>query len=291
MIAYFDASYNHPQGKTANDPKIHTIAVYMASRDNWRKLRKEWKRVLDSYNVPFFHVKDFEYARNVAIYGRGKISSKSPYIDWTPEKFNTFEQKLHKTINRKGADGIPYITARTSNILVKDYEETLPSDLKDHPGCRSYFILNVINLINAISQWADLENYREYIEYVFSEGDDDIGDISKWFHWCSQHELTIRHYRLSLRIKSKPYDIQSMKTEPALQMVDCPAYELNRAIVEWAKKDFQPTPMSELRKSLSSLCKIDHFGATLRRPELLQVYDDVRKNDQILAALLHEWIG
>ena len=80
-----------------------------------------------------------------------------------------------------------------------------------------------------------------------------------------------------------PYpSIQWMKQEPALQMVDCPAYELNRAVIEWAKKDFQPIPMSQLRASLSSLCRIDHFGMTLRKPELLQFYDDVRGNDKFL---------
>jgi hypothetical protein len=282
VIAYFDASYNHPQGKTVNDPQVHTVAAYLARRDDWRKLRKEWRRVLDTYKVSFFHVKDFEYDRKVAISGRGKISSKSPYADWVPEKFGLFEKSLHKVINRKRSDGSPRIVARTSNVLVKDYKETLPDDLKNHPACRSYFILNVVNVINAISTWADGENYHEPIHYIFAGGDDDIGDLGRWFNSCFQHEVTIREYRLSKGFTPLSYSIQYMQKEPALQMVDCPAYELNRAVVEWAKKDFQPTPMIELRASLSSLCKIDHFGATLRRPELLQVYSDIRRNNKYL---------
>src|SRR5262245_40256677 len=90
-------------------------------------------------------------------------------------------------------------------------------------------------------------------------------------------------YLLAKGFSQVPYpSIQWMKQEPALQMVDCPAYELNRAVIEWAKKDFQPIPMSQLRASLSSLCRIDHFGMTLRKPELLQFYDDVRGNDKFL---------
>jgi hypothetical protein len=73
-----------------------------------------------------------------------------------------------------------------------------------------------------------------------------------------------------------------MKKEPALQMVDCPAYELNRANIEWAKNDFNPIHLDDLRKSLSSLCRIDHFGVTMRRQELMEVYRDARLNDMRL---------
>jgi hypothetical protein len=283
VTAYFDASYNHPKGSTANDPRVHTVAAYLARQDDWRKLRKEWKRMLDAHQIPYFHVSEFEHPRNVAIRGRGKISSKSPYAGWTPEKFNLFEKGLHKVINRKRSDGKPRITARTSNILVKDYEETLPDDLKNHPECRSYFILNVVNVMRAIGIWADEEDYHEPIHYIFSDGDDDIGDLNRWFNRCFQHEATISQYRLAKEFSRAPYPrIQGMKQEPALQMVDCPAYELNRAVIEWAKSDFQSIPMSELRPSLSSLCRIDHFGTTLMKPELLKFYDDVRGNDKFL---------
>ena len=89
---------------------------------------------------------------------------------WAPEKFSLLEKSLHKVINRKRSDGKPRITARTSNILVKDYEETLPDDLKNHPECRSYFIINVVNLMRAIGIWADGEGYHETIHYIFADG-------------------------------------------------------------------------------------------------------------------------
>jgi hypothetical protein len=283
VTAYFDASYNHPKGKSVNDPRVHTVAAYLARQDDWRKLRKEWRRVLDAYQVPFFHVREFDYARNVAIRGQGKISSRSPYVGWAPEKFSLFEKGLHKVINRKRSDGKPRIVSRTSNILINDYEETLPDDLKNHPECRSYFILNVVNVMRAIGVWADQENYHEPIRYIFAGGDDDIGDLGRWFNKCFQHEATISQYRLDKGFSQMPYpDIQWMKHEPALQMVDCPAYELNRAVIEWAKSDFQPILKSQLRASLSSLCRIDHFGVTLTKRELLRFYDDVRGNDKFL---------
>lgn len=283
ITAYFDASYNQPKGKSANDPRVHTVAAYLADKNDWRKLRKEWKAIIDAEKVPFFHAKDFEYARNVAKSGRGQISSKSPYVKWLPEKFDLFEKRLHKVINRKRRDGQAYITSFLSNILVGDYQATLPDDLKDHPECRSHFIVNVVNVMKAISIWADGNNYHNPIHYIFAGGDDDFGDVHRWFNRCFKRELTIKEYRLAKGFSAVPYpDIQWMRQEPALQMVDCPAYELNRAVTEWAKRGFQPTPMSELRASLSSLCKIDHVGATLRKEELSQVYFDARHNDRVL---------
>jgi hypothetical protein len=204
VTAYFDASYNHPKGTTVNDPRVHTVAAYLAHQDDWRKLRKEWRRVLDAYAVPVFHVKDFEYARNVAISGRGKISSKSPYAGWAPEKFGLLQKSLHKVINRKRSDGKPRITARTSNILVKDYEETLPDDLKNHPECRRYFILNVVNVMRAIGILADGEGYHETIHYIFAGGDDDIGDLNRWFNRRFQHEATVSQYRLAKGFSQVP---------------------------------------------------------------------------------------
>ena len=37
---YIDAAYNHPQGRSADDPRVHTVAAYFAEVDDWRKLRK-----------------------------------------------------------------------------------------------------------------------------------------------------------------------------------------------------------------------------------------------------------
>jgi hypothetical protein len=53
VTAYFDASYNHPKGKTVNDPRVHMVAAYLARQDDWRKLRKEWRRVLDAIKCPW----------------------------------------------------------------------------------------------------------------------------------------------------------------------------------------------------------------------------------------------
>jgi hypothetical protein len=283
VAAYFDAAFNHPQGRTASDPRIHTVAVYIAEKEDWRKLRKEWRGILKKYgDVPYFHMKDFERDRNVTKFGTGQISSKSPYKGWSLDKFNSFEKELHDTINRKKKDGSARIAAITSNVVVADYNETLPDDLKDHPECRSHFILNVVNVMAGVAVWANSTGYYEPIHYIFAGGDDDIGDLDKWFNRCFKRDLTINHYRLGKGFTRIGYDIQWMRSEPALQMVDCPAYELNRAVIEWAKQGFNPILKSELRASLSSLCRIDHFGATLRKPELLQVYADIRANDKRL---------
>lgn len=283
VAAYFDAAYNHPKGRSINDPRIHTVATYIADKDDWRKLRKEWREKLREYNVPYFHMKDFEIARNVTKFQTGRISSKSPYLGWPLEKFESFERCLHSIINRKKPGGTARIASITSNIVLNDYEETLPDDLKDHPRCRSHFVLNVANVMEGVALWANTSNYYDDpIHYIFADGDDETGNLDRWFSRCFERDLTINHYRLGKGFTRMGYDLQWMKQEPALQAVDCPAYELNRAVIEWAKGDFNPILKSELRKSLSSLCRIDHFGVTLRKPELIESFEAIRANDKRL---------
>lgn len=279
VTAYLDAAYNHPQGRTATDPRIHTLAAYLADQADWKKLRKEWREQLRCFGVPYFHLKDFEYARNVVRFERGQISSKSCYLGWSAEKFALFERRLHAIINRKRADGAPRITALSSALVVSDYEEVLPEDLKQHPRFRSAFMVNVANLMEGIADWAKLTNCKAPIHYIFAGGDQETGNLDLWFSRLFERDSTIDRFRLGKGFSRLGYDIQWMKSEPALQMVDCPAYELNRAIVEWAKRNFTPILKSELRDSLSSLCRIDHGGATLRKPDLLELFITVRIND------------
>jgi hypothetical protein len=283
VTAYFDAAYNQPKGSTINDPRIHTVSAYIAEKSDWRKLRKEWRKELLAYDVPHFHMKVFEHARKVKQFGTGRISSKSPYQGWTLEKFDLFERRLHRIINRKRPNGEPRISAITSHVVVADYYKTIPDDLKDHPACRSPFILNISNLMEGVANWAHSHLYYDKpIHYIFSGGDDDVGDLDKWFNRCFKRDLLINHFRLGKGFTRIGYDIQWMKSEPALQMVDCPAYELNKMQIEWAKNDFEPMLKSKLRKSLSSLCKIDHFGVTLMESELLRYYADLRASDKRL---------
>lgn len=283
VAVYMDAAYNHPKGITADDPRVMTIASYTAEQDDWRKTRKEWRQVLLEFgNIPFFHMKDFEHARNVTRYGKGQISSKSPYSGWTLERLDSLELALFRVINRKRPDKSPRITAIHSNILLADYEETLPDDLKDHPRCRSPFILTAANIMDTIAVWANARNHHDPIHYIFAGGDNETGNLDRLFTRWFDRDITINHFRLAKGFGRIGYDLQWMKGEPALQAVDCPAYEMNRAVIEWAKKDFNPILKSELRASLSLLCRIDHFGLTLRKPELLETYRDIRINDRQL---------
>ncbi|HKO62470.1 MAG TPA: hypothetical protein VJV03_15000, partial [Pyrinomonadaceae bacterium] len=181
---YMDAAYNHPQGRTAGDPQIHTVAAYIADKDDWRKLRKEWQAALNKFDVPYFHMKEFEHALNVATYGRGQISSKSPYQGWSAAKLNDLKDRLHDIINRKRPDGLARITSVTSNMLVSDYEDSLPDDLKNHPECRSAFILKVTNAMKGIANWANNSVYYKPIHYIFAGGDNETGNLDAWFSRC-----------------------------------------------------------------------------------------------------------
>ncbi|HYE16363.1 MAG TPA: hypothetical protein VD968_18135, partial [Pyrinomonadaceae bacterium] len=201
---------------------------------------------------------------------------------WSLEQFNSFERLLHNTINRKKRNGEPRIASITSHIMLDDYDETLPEDMRAHPRCRSPYIFNVANVMEGVAMWANSQVYYDPIHYIFAGGDDETGNLDRWFSHCFERDLTIRHFRLGKGFTRIGYDLQWMKSEPALQMVDCPAYELNKMTIEWAKNNFNPILKSELRNSLSSLCRIDHFGVTLRKPELIESFDAIRENDKRL---------
>jgi hypothetical protein len=167
VIAYFDATYNHPKPDSPT-PEVHTLAAYVGARENWKKFRKEWRRELDKKSIDHFHMSKFEFARSQAIAGK-EIPKSSLYHGWEAEEFAPFLQRLHNTINRKDKNSIYQFEASISAVIKSDFDETISDELKGDVQCASYYIFNVITVIKGIALWADRNNYRDSIHYVFRQ--------------------------------------------------------------------------------------------------------------------------
>lgn len=282
VTVYFDASYNHPNPNSAK-PFVHTVAGYVGAKSDWDKFRKEWRIELRKKNLDYFHMTDFEYARSQVIAGKG-LSSKSQYYGWSENEFVPFLQRLHRVIRRKNKDGKYRLEGVVSHVLIADYNETLPDDLRNDPRCCTPYIFNVSEVIKLVADWANRHNYNNPIHYIFAGGDREDGNLKKMFvdMW---NDLEARHlYCLSKDSSHVPYDIQMMKAEPALQAADVIAFEMQKGVLEWIERDFADIPISELRKSLASLCHADHWGLVYRKDELLGAFGDLQAHRFNLAS-------
>jgi hypothetical protein len=270
MTAYLDASLNKPSPTRPNPPLIHTVGGYLALYADWKKFRKEWRIELNKKDVPHFHMKDFEYAQAAIKRGeREKISRKNPFKNWDEGEFVPFQNRLYGVINRKNKDGEYRMASFNSSVVMADFDETLPDELKDDPECASYYIFNVANVMKQIALWCSSHiMYNHPIHYIFAGGDKEGSNIENWFDYCWNSEQDKNYFRLNKGYTRMGYDIQWMQAEPALQAADVAAFEFNKValkVVEWGGGDI---PKSEMRKSLSPLCRAEHYSYTLTKEVL-----------------------
>lgn len=270
---YFDATYNHPRPDSPT-PEIHTLAAYVGTKESWKKFRKEWRSELDKKNIDHFHMSKFEFARSQAIAGKD-IPKSSLYHGCKADEFAPFLQRLHNTINRKGKDGVYRFEASISAVIKSDFDEALPDELKGDVQCASYYIFNVITVIKGIALWADRHNYNGSIQYIFSAGDGEDGNLEQLFADMWNDPVAKPLFRLSKDYADKPYSIKPMKAEPALQAADIVAYELHKAELEWIARGYVDMPLSELRKSLGSLCRTSHYGWVYNKERLALSFADI----------------
>jgi hypothetical protein len=270
LTVYFDASSNPRSDKRPNALLLHTVGGYVASVEDWRRFRKEWREELAKKGLEFFHMTDFEYAKNEVTNGRA-LSAKNPYYGWSKEDFVPFLKRLHGVINRRKSDGSYRMEAFISSLVKPDFDKTKlerPDDL----SWASYYMFNAASSIGRIAQWADVHDYHDPIHYIFAGGDGEGSNLERWFVAAYKDEKLRRRFRLGKGYSHLPYEIQMMKGEPALQAADIAAFEFNKLALEIAEKGGPDIPLSELRRSLSSLCKADSQGVLLRSEEMADAF-------------------
>jgi hypothetical protein len=276
FTVYLDASHNRPSPTRPNPPLIHSVGGYLARKTDWDKFRKEWRLELAKKNVPHFHMKDFEYAQAAIRRGeRDRIGRKNPFKDWSEEEFLPFINRLYRTINRKRKDSSYRVVAFTSSVVMDEFDETLPDELKDDPECRSHYIFNVANIMKMIGFRHSGQAIYEPVHYVLAGGDGEGGNLERWFDYCMRTESSRQFYRLVKGYTRLGYDIQWMKDEPALQAADIAAYEFNKVAIKVTENPTANIPLDEMRKSLPILCRAEHFSFTLTGSELAAAFAQI----------------
>lgn len=276
LTVYFDASLNKPSKTRPNPPLIHSVGCYLARKTDWDKFRKEWRAELSKKNVPYFHMKDFEYAQSaIRRAERNQIGKKNPFKDWSEAEFVPFQKRLYKTINRKRKDGSYRMAAFTSSIVMPDFDKTLPNELKNDPECKSYYVFNVANLMKMIAYWCSSNVIYDPIHYIFASGDGEGNNIENWFNYCWKDEQSKNYYRLSKDYNRKGYETQLMQDVPALQAADIAAYEFNKVAIEVAQRGDVNIALDELRRSLPSLCRTGHYSFTLTEENLSEAFSQI----------------
>lgn len=276
LTVYFDASENKPSKTRPNPPLIHSVGCYLARRTDWNKFRKEWKIELGKKNIPYFHMKDFEYAlAAIRRKERDQISRKNPFKEWSEDEFLPFQKRLYQVINRKNKDGQYRMAAFTSSLVMPDFDRALPDELKTDPECQSYYVFNLANLMKMIAHWCSQNVIYDPVHYIFSGGDKEGSNIENWFNYCWNDEQSCNYFRLGKGYTRMGYDIQWMKAEPALQVADIAAYEFNKVAIEIAERGGNNIPLDELRKSLPFLCRTEHYSFTLTKETLSEAFAQI----------------
>ena len=85
LYAYADESGMH------EDPLFFVLAGYIASPRQWGFFCKDWQKVLDSFDVPAFHAKDFFQLKAKQLHEQ--------YSNWPEDKNRQFISELSRAIN------------------------------------------------------------------------------------------------------------------------------------------------------------------------------------------------
>lgn len=266
IVVYFDATYNQPF-KGSPEPVMHSLGAYSGKAENWIKFRKEWCRELEKHGLEFFHMTDYEWAKNQVKKGK-ELPTKNPYKGWQLADFEPFLKRLHNVINRKNKYGKYRLESWTSTVLQKDFDETIPPELVRDVQCSSPYIFNVVQVLKAIHQFAKIKD-TEPIQYVFSGGDGEGSRLGALFDDMWKSPVAKSIFKLDKGYARLPYEIQAMKATPALQAADIAAYEMQKFALRAHEMGYPRSASKRLfRPELISLGQADHGVWIYRAKEL-----------------------
>ncbi len=116
LWAYFDES-GHPK-----DPKVRafSLAGIRSTCDDWLRFSDEWKAVLLSENVSWFHMRELN-----------SRSSTSPYRGWTKEKRQEFLMRLVEVVTSR---------LKTPIIFVERLLEARKREKLEELYCSAYWV-------------------------------------------------------------------------------------------------------------------------------------------------------
>jgi len=224
LVAYADESHS------GRDSEVLTIAGWIASRDEWSQFCVALQKVLDHFDAPFFHFREWADASAV-VRGRRRASSeflkKNPYRDWDQSKLDAFLSELVEVAASGQALMIGgYVPAKK---LAEDKANGLtktPSSAEEL--CIEHFFDSVVSTINR--DRSPLK--RQPITFVF-----DYSDDREW-------RRIIKDAFASSRLRNRHFkemSFASKKDHLPLQAADLAAYRIRQRMEDLVTLDLSKT--------------------------------------------------
>jgi hypothetical protein len=211
ITGYFDDS------GTDRGNQVAVVGGYLANTHQWNQFIPRWQELLKEYDVKQMHRADLENWQDEFTMERG----------WTPTRRAEFVRKAQKIIKR-----YTYIPVGSA-VIKKDYEELLPSAIKEFYGGMYGWCAH--DCVIAVSRWCDRAQYHEPIDWVFERGTAGSREIELFFQLCSENTSFTR-------IAPNGWSFKGKDVIP-LQAADLVAYEMfkqvQNQIVEQGKRDIR----------------------------------------------------
>lgn len=250
LAAYFDESYNQRTEKNPHDTLVYTVGGWLSTVEQWKRFGKQWKSVLKSAGIEFFHMTDYE-------------SRFGDYEGWNEPKRKGVLKRLHRIIKDHTIYGC------TATVTCANYDELIMPDLRPVFGKR-YYGFDALACVQLMNEWCDKHGYgyEDKIHYVFADLAKQGGDLDRIFRRALSQPETKKRLRLT-----GTWTKGIMKDVTQLQSADIIAYEINKRAVN-------DIGMGEpyLRKSLANLHLHENFEAKFfGRSDLVKLVSDYRR--------------
>lgn len=215
ISVYFDDSGTHDNSVAV------AVGGYLASVKAWSSFQPKWKSVLEEYEIPFFHMVDFE-------------ARQEPFERWDNGKRITLQRKLISLIQEHTQIAISAATIKA------DYQT-----VKTHYGVSDY-IYTLYQALGGVRDWANRDDIPGPIAYVFSQRTASNGELET----LRQRIYDDATLKRQLRIGS--WSIADMRELNPLQAADILAFETYKEMCNYIVPNREERPR---RKSMEELIK------------------------------------
>lgn len=221
FTAYFDAS-GHP-----DDPNVRslTVAGFLASTDQWSIFDRRWKKILEKYEVPYLHMKEFSHSQ-----GEFVGWDQDPKKQQRPKFIGELVTLLQKMMRRSFAQ----------TISLDDYREN-EKQYKIRKIASPLAITGLRAVRDLVAATKAMHQPLNELLVFFEDGDIDKRNLDDWVNGVLGIKL---HFECKGKIK-------------AFEACDLLAYEHLQAV-----RKMIPEPgvyaLEDLRKSFQRLQSIPH---------------------------------
>ncbi len=236
LAAYFDESGTH------RDSPVVAVGGFLSTAERWVTFEEEWRTVLRSNHLEYFHMTDFENRRG-------------PYSGWLDKQREHVIKRLCGIINRSIIGGF-------STAVVKDAYEVVDAQARSLLGTPYSFCAEWC-LIMVYRQLTKARN-KDRVAYFFESG---CRGLERLLQQNQIDQWRAAHQVLSLSFGNK-------KDFLPLQAADILAYETTKQSVRHVGLDSRPRRL--LMENL--LRKNSYFGEMFRTADhIMSFVEDKRR--------------